>query len=129
MIDNEVTTVQDGKLAMRTVAITGDRLPEKALDKLKYVTTYVETTGGTELAVKVVPLNNGGGGGSIPTLTTYTGNTGTSITITDTSSSPLVKVYKNGVLLEPTEDYSISGTTLTLTVALEATDKITTEVF
>ena len=30
---------------------------------------------------------------------------------------------------EPTEDYSISGTTLTLTTALVATDKITTEVF
>lgn len=85
-----------------------------------------------KLAIPSIVANGGsggGGGGSIPTLTTYTGNTGTTITIANTSSSPLVKVYKNGVLLEPTEDYSISGTTLTLTVALEAADKITTEVF
>lgn len=71
----------------------------------------------------------GGGGGGAPTLTWYTGNTGSSITIADTSSATLVKVYKNGLLLEPTADYSISGTTLTLTTALIATDKITTEVF
>lgn len=64
-----------------------------------------------------------------PILTWYKNNTGSSITIADTSSANLVKVYKNGVLLEPTEDYIISGTTLTLTVALETTDKITTEVF
>lgn len=64
-----------------------------------------------------------------PTLTTYTNNTGASITIADTSSSSLVKVYKNGILLEATQDYTISGTTLTLTTALELTDKITTEVF
>lgn len=72
---------------------------------------------------------SGGGGGSVPTLTYYKNNTGSSITIADTSSANLVKVYKNGILLESTEDYSINGTTLTLTVALEATDKITTEVF
>ncbi len=66
---------------------------------------------------------------SAPTLTWYTGNTGTTVTIADTSSANLVKIYKNGVLLEPTADYSISGTTLTLVTALVSTDKITTEVF
>ena len=64
-----------------------------------------------------------------PTLTWYTGNTGTTVTIANTSSAALVKVYKNGMLLQPTEDYSISGTTLTLVTALVSTDKITTEVF
>lgn len=68
-------------------------------------------------------------GASAPTLTWYTGNTGTTVTIADTSSADLVKVYKNGILLEPTADYSISGTTLTLVTALVGTDKITTEVF
>lgn len=71
----------------------------------------------------------GGGGGSAPTLTWYTNKTGSSITIADTSAANLVKVYKNGLLLEPTADYSISGTTLTLVTALVVTDKITTEVF
>lgn len=64
-----------------------------------------------------------------PTLTWYTGNTSTTVTIADTSSANLVKIYKNGILLQPTEDYSISGTTLTLVTALVATDKITTEIF
>ena len=67
---------------------------------------------------------------SIPTPTQnwYTGNTGTTITILDTSSANLVDVYKNGVLLQNLEDYNISGTTLTLTTALEATDKICVKV-
>ena len=67
---------------------------------------------------------------SIPTPTQnwYTGNTGTTITILNTSSANLVDVYKNGVLLQNIEDYSISGTTLTLTTALEATDKICVKV-
>lgn len=68
-------------------------------------------------------------GSSAPTLTWYTGNTGTTVTISDTSSANLVKIYKNGILLEPTADYSISGTTLTLVTALVSTDKITVEVF
>lgn len=67
--------------------------------------------------------------GGAPTLTWYTGNTGTTVTIADTTGASLVKIYKNGILLQPTADYSISGTTLTLVTALVATDKITTEIF
>ena len=63
-----------------------------------------------------------------PTLTWYKNNTGTTVTIADTTGASLVKVYKNGILLEPTADYTISGTTLTLTSALESNDKIITEV-
>lgn len=75
----------------------------------------------------------------IPQYTWYTGNTGTSITIADTSNANLVLVYKNGLLLQPpTEDsdsdaiindYSINGTTLTLASALVTTDKITVAIF
>ena len=68
--------------------------------------------------------------GSIPTLTWYNVSTaGNTLTIADTSSAQLVKIYKNGLLLEPTADYSISGTTLTMVTALVVGDKITTEVF
>lgn len=71
-----------------------------------------------------------GGGGSVPTLTWYSVSTpGSTLTITDTSSAQLVKIYKNGLLLQPTDDYTISGTTLTMTTALVVGDKITTEVF
>lgn len=72
----------------------------------------------------------GGSGGGVPTLTWYTISTaGTTLTIADTSSAQLVKVYKNGLLLQPTEDYTISGTTLTTVSAMVVGDKITTEVF
>lgn len=64
-----------------------------------------------------------------PTLTWYTGNRGSTVTIPSTASANLVKVYKNGVLLQPTEDYSISGTTLTLVTEIYETDKICLEVF
>ena len=59
-----------------------------------------------------------------PSITWYTGNTGTTITIAGVSNTDFVEVYKNGLLLQLAEDYTISGTTLTLTVALESTDKI-----
>lgn len=69
-------------------------------------------------------------GGSVPTLTWYNVSTaGNTLTIADTSSAQLVKIYKNGLLLQPTEDYTISGTTLTTVGALVVGDKITTEVF
>lgn len=72
----------------------------------------------------------GGSGGSVPTLTWYSVSTaGNTLTIADTSSAQLVKVYKNGLLLQPTDDYTISGTTLTTVGALVVGDKITTEVF
>ena len=81
--------------------------------------------------IAIGPTSGGGGGGSIPTLTWYTGNTGTTLTIEDTTSSPLVKIYKNGILLQEGvgNDYTISGTTLTLSSALVSADKITTEIF
>ena len=49
--------------------------------------------------IKELPYSAGGGGVSAPTLTWYKNNTGYSITIADTSSANLVKVYKNGILL------------------------------
>lgn len=93
-----------------------DSLPSQTGNSGKFL-----TTNGTTASWATVS--------SYPTLTWYTGNTGATVTIADTSSADLVKVYKNGILLEPTADYSISGTTLTLVTALESTDKITIEVF
>lgn len=69
-------------------------------------------------------------GSSGPTRTWYKNNTGSTITIADTSSAHSVAIYRNGVLLEPTDDYTISGTTLTLVGdPLTASEKITLEVF
>ena len=72
--------------------------------------------------------NGGGGGGLTPSITWYTGNIGTTVTILDTSSYNYVEVYKNGVLLQETADYSISETTLTLQTALDSADKIAIKV-
>ena len=82
------------------------------------------TTNGTTASWATVQA-----GGGAPTLTWYTDNTGTTVTIVDTTGADLVKIYKNGLLLQPTEDYSISGTTLTMVTALVSTDKITVEAF
>jgi len=96
-----------------------DALPSQTGQSGKFL-----TTNGTTASWATVQ-----GGGGAPTLTWYTGNTGTTVTIADTSGASLVKIYKNGILLEPTADYSISGTTLTIVTALVSTDKVTTEVF
>lgn len=60
--------------------------------------------------------------------TWYTNNTGTTITILDTTNYNFVEVYKNGLLLEYGQDYTISGTTLTLASALVSDDKIAVKV-
>lgn len=81
------------------------------------------------ITAKIAELEQGSGNVGAPTLTWYTGNVGQTVSISNTSGAQLVKIYKNGILLEPTADYSISGTTLTLVTALVSTDKITVEVY
>ena len=94
-----------------------------------------DTTGASQGQVltldnTLTPVWQNASGGGVPTITWYNvSSAGSTLTIADTSSAQLVKVYKNGVLLEPTADYSISGTTLTMVTALVVGDKITTEVF
>ena len=90
---------------------------------------------GTDYTVVGTPTitTEGGGGYKInctlaPSLTWYSGTRGNSLTIADTSSAHLVKIYKNGVLMQESADYTISGTTLTMDVSLVETDKIALEV-
>jgi hypothetical protein len=113
------------------------KLPTEKGYEHREVPAFVPTSGTEETDYVLKADGNGGtywaevgGGGSVPTLTWYTVSTaGTTLTIADTSSSQLVKIYKNGLLLQPTEDYTISGTTLTTVSPLVVGDKITTEVF
>lgn len=55
-----------------------------------------------------------------------TGLTGTSMTL---ASSPLastpIQIYKNGQLIEDTDDYTIAGATVTFVATLSSSDKIT----
>ena len=66
---------------------------------------------------------NGGGGSSTATINYFEGTTGTTLD-TQLTLGNAVMVFKNGVLLEPTNDYTISSSTITFVTALEATDKI-----
>ena len=69
-------------------------------------------------------------GPTIPTPATYwyTGNTGTTITIVDTTDANCVEVFRNGILQRQGVAYTVSGTTLTLTDAVDATDEIAVKV-
>ena len=66
---------------------------------------------------------SGGGGSSTATINYFDGITGTTLD-TQLTLGNAVMVFKNGVLLEPTNDYTISSSTITFVTALEATDKI-----
>ena len=66
---------------------------------------------------------NGGGGSSTATINYFEGTTGTTLD-TQLTLGNAVMVFKNGVLLQPTEDYTISSSTITFVTALEETDKI-----
>ena len=65
MSDNEkyFTKVVSGNLAVRTVAETGDIIPEEKKDPKRYVTALVQTDDGPQLAVKTFSVGGGGGGG------------------------------------------------------------------
>ena len=64
-----------------------------------------------------------GGGSATATINYFEGITGTTLD-TQLTLGNAVMVFKNGVLLQPTEDYTISGSTITFVTALESTDKI-----
>ena len=66
---------------------------------------------------------SGGGGSSTATINYFDGITGTTLD-TQLTLGNAVMVFKNGVLLEPTNDYTISGSVITFVTALESTDKI-----
>ena len=66
---------------------------------------------------------SGGGGSTTATINYFDGTTGTTLD-TQLTLGNAVMVFKNGALLEPTNDYSISGSVITFVTALESTDKI-----
>lgn len=118
---NNITIEEDSDENL-VISANVDSLPSQTGQAGKFL-----TTDGSEASWTKV--------NSFPTLVWYTSadwtlsQDGLTLTIADTSSANLVKVYKNGLLLEPTEDYTINGTTLTLVEALVNTDKICLEVF
>lgn len=100
-------------------------------DVARWTTDFTVPTNFYDVGDPVYRINSTASGGGAPTITWYdTFSEGqTAVTISSTSGATLVKVYKNGLLMQPTADYSISGTTLTMVATLNPNDKIALEVF
>lgn len=103
---------------------------------------------GTNLSITGTTLNAAGGSGTVPPTAdtgdllffdgtnwtamspvrnTQTNNTGTVVTLPSTPLTDVpILVFVNGLLKENIEDYTLSGTTLTLSFSLVLTDKVTT---
>ena len=63
--ETEITKVEDGELKLKVTEVSGTRsTPANPIDRVKYVTTLVQTNDGEELAVKVTGIGGGGGGGT-----------------------------------------------------------------
>lgn len=86
-------------------------------------TTPIEQTSGAGAE------GGGGGSGKPPVLTWHKDVEGSSLQAAEVVDAALVKVYKNGLLLEPEADYSISSEEIIFVTELELQDKITTEVY
>lgn len=118
----DATTSTKGKIQIAT-----QQEVNEGLDNTKAVTpsTLANWSGG------------GSGGTGFPSLTWYDSSSwslsvdGLTLTIADTSSANLVKVYKNGILLRPgaSYDYTSTSVSLTFATALSSTDSICVEVF
>ena len=60
---------------------------------------------------------------AVPSITFFDSITGTTLN-TGLALGNSTLVYKNGLLLQPTQDYTVSGSTITFVTALVSTDKI-----
>lgn len=89
-----------------------------------WTTTAGSLPGGSAKAFLV--YSGGSWVAGVHTTEKQTGLTGTNITL---ASAPLVdtpvQIYKNGLLQDDPDDYSVSGSTVTMTTALVTLDKIT----
>lgn len=63
MPDKRFTEVIDGEQVVRTVALSGDIIPEPAKDPAKYFTALINTASGLQQVVKTYIM--GGGGSSL----------------------------------------------------------------
>lgn len=142
----DISTKQDVIADLADIR-TGAEMGLTALQSVPVATTT--TIGGVKPDGTTVLVNSegvlsavGGGTGGAPTLYWYkhftTGDTEVETGL-DLGSYTLVKVYKNGVLLELSDesgesgaeinDYTIDGTKLIMTHTLHMNDKITLEVY
>lgn len=101
----------------------GDSLPDQTGHSGEFL-----TTNGSEASWIAIPSSG------VPTIIWYTSADwilaadNKTLTVANTSSANLVKVYKNGILLQSAADYTLNGTSLVFVTELESTDKIALEI-
>ena len=84
------------------------------------------------LIIGSIFAGNGGNNNknSIPTLTWYTDNEGTTLTLgVDLSTAKLVEIYRDGLLQQEDVDYTINKNVITFTEALLSSTKIAIKVY
>lgn len=64
-----------------------------------------------------------------PALTWHIADGGSMVSAPETSSAALTKVYINGLLAQPDEDYSLAGGMITLSASIASGGKVVTEVY
>ena len=117
MANNEneyFTTLVDGQLSVRTVAQTGDIIPEENKPADKYTTALVQTSDGPQLCVKTYDLNGGGGGGTVDQTYDATSTNAQSGTAVAEAVQPYLKNTATGqrslgiLSSSATNNYSVS---------------------
>lgn len=121
-----------GTISLHKVSKTGsynDLLDKPTIPTVNNNTITI-TQGGTTKGTFTLNQNSdttialdAGGGGGIGTTTFFKNNTGTTLDTQLTIGNDAM-IFKNGLLLEPIEDYSVSGSVITFVTALVSTDKI-----
>ena len=107
--------------AITSAKIANDQVTEPKLATTSAGTTglFLQKTGATTMDWAAVPAP------SISNASTFTGdNTTTAFTITTGHTVHSILVVLNGLVLRPTTDYTVSGTTLTFTTAPGTGDEI-----
>ena len=67
---------------------------------------------------------------SVPSIEWYSNNEGTTLDVgKNLETAKLVEIYKNGLLLENSVDYTISGSEITFTESLTTSTKIAVKIY
>lgn len=67
--------------------------------------------------------------GTIPAMTWHVADGGSTVSAPETSNAALTKVYINGMLVQPDEDYSLESGVITLSAPVSSGGKVVTEVY
>ena len=82
------------------------------------------------LIIAGITANSDGGASNIPTITWYADKSGYILdTSKNLSKAKLIEVYRDGLLLQPEVDYSISGSEITFNIELTINTVIAVKIY